>query len=697
MIINTDSPLKKISEDRFRRSALVEMIAKSIQDVARSAHPSVVYGLYGKWGEGKTSILNFVEEELQKSGEGDNITIAHFNPWIVGNEEALLKEFFQTIMVYPDDNVRQFFKQYGSLAIFASKTIVNAILPGIGTSLAAGLEGAKDALLDSESTISQYKNKVSSAIKGSGKHLLVLIDDIDRLDKDEIHAVLRLIRQVADFENVIYLVAMDVEMVSKAIAQYFGGGAVFDGRKFIDKIVQVPITIPPVPKRDFEQLVKEALTEILEHYTSKEEIALICEKVSPLMHTRRELIRFTNQLSFVLPSLKNEVNLNDLCVLEAIKSVSDEAYRSIYHNRAAFFHESNDVMIHIDKDKETQETQERYEQALESTISSVEYYRKHDLKEAIEGLFTWKHPFDQQKDIDDKRIYTSIYFAKYFTQLVPSGVIADTELDAYLLKLKDNSADDVSQWIEDKNGQYGFDEVQRALIYFVQHQVSKEDRRATASKLSIAVAVSSIGENVPYHIDAPESKTSFVAINLLQKYFTEQDPDYAGINVKDCSLLNETLKTIFDRAELNFSLNLLSSVNSFFTPREYDCKTPILILAERFKAEPIKEQMRRSKYLLEVLFNNWKSVDEESFEAYANSLLGSEDISIVTILAHFINGTDDANDINTFVYLFENQIELVLERVGKLSVEEKSKQAIRLFCANYRISLENLKVRRGEV
>lgn len=55
------------------------MIAKSIQECAVSAHPSLVYGLYGKWGEGKSSILNFVEEELLKSSMGDNITIAHFN------------------------------------------------------------------------------------------------------------------------------------------------------------------------------------------------------------------------------------------------------------------------------------------------------------------------------------------------------------------------------------------------------------------------------------------------------------------------------------------------------------------------------------------------------------------------------------------------------------------------------------------
>ena len=697
MIINTDTPLRTITEDRFRRSALVEMIAKSIQDIAASTHPCVVYGLYGKWGEGKTSILNFVEEELLKDGKKDNFTIAHFNPWIVGNEEALLKEFFQTIMVYPDEKVRQFFKQYGSLAIFASKTIVNAFLPGVGTSLAAGLEGAKEALADSEPTISQYKKKVSDAIKASGRHLLVLIDDIDRLDKDEIHAVLRLIRQVADFENVIYLVAMDVEMVSKAIAQYFGSGADFDGRKYIDKIVQVPITIPPVPQRDFEQLVCDDLNAVLKPFTSKGEISQICEKVSPLMHTRRESLRFTNQLAFVLPSLKHEVNISDLCVLEAIKSVSAEAYRSIYYNRAAFFHESSEVMALINKDKETQEVQKRYEQALEKTISSVEDYRKSALREAIEGLFTWQHPFDQQKDVDDKRIYTQIYFAKYFTQLVPSGIIADKELDAYLVNLKDNSADDVSKWIESKNEQYGIDEVKRALIYLVQHQETDEALRAIASKSAIAIAITSLGEHLPYHIESPESITSFVAINLLQKYFTEQDPDFAGLKVKDCFLLNDTLERIFERAELNFSLNLLASANSFYNPKGYDCKAPVLKLAERFKALPFKEQMMRSKYLLQVLFNNWKVVDEESFEAYAESLIGNEKFSIVGLLDHFINGTDDANDINTFVYLFEKQIELVLKRIGELTLEEKSKPAIRVFCANYRVALENMKIRRGEV
>ena len=673
----------------------MDMVVKSIQDLVTKAHPCVVYGIYGKWGEGKTSILNFIEEQLCKSGKDDDIAIAHFNPWIVGSEEAILREFFQSILVYPDETVRQLFKQYGSLAIFASKTIVNAIIPGVGSALAAGLEEAKKALANTEPTIGQYKKTVSEAIKSSGKHLLVIIDDIDRLDKNETHSVLRLIRQVADFENVIYLVAMDVDMVSKAISQYYGGGENFDGRKYIDKIVQVPITIPAVPHKEFESIVQEDLAAILDGYATGDEIAQICKDVTPLIWTRRELIRYCNQLAFVLPSLKDEVNISDLCVLEAIKIISSEAYQYIYKNRSAFFHEKNAVRVYMNREKETEEEQERYDTALNEVVSGIEKNRREVVKSAIDTLFTWKNPFDPQKDHDEKRIYTSTYFAKYFTQLVPTSIVPDTELNEYLKTLGEKNADEIAQWVKEKNEQYGFDEVERALVYFVQHTDSKEGRRVIASQLAIAVSISPLVENVPYHIEGSVSKSSFVAIRLLQTYFTEQDPDLAGLVLKDHALFNKTLTTIFERAPLNFSMNLLSSVNSFLIPKVHDCKEPVLALAAKYKALPFAEQMKRSKYTLQVLFNNWKLVDEESFDEYANKLLGVDGFPVLSILVKFIDGTDNVNDINTFVYLFENQLDLVNNAINLLTDEERKLPIVKVYCANYKVALENMKSRRG--
>lgn len=693
MHINNDNPLKTIAHDRFRRGSLVELVVRSIQDVASKPHPCVVYGLYGKWGEGKTSILNFVEEKLKGVGKKDKISITHYNPWLVGGEEALLREFFMSISEYPDEQVRRFIKQYGSLAILTSKTIVNAVVPGVGSLVAEGLESAKNALLDTEPTIYQLKQKVAKAIKLSKKHLLVIIDDLDRLDKNEIHCVLRLIRQVADFDNVIYLVAMDVEMVSKAIAQHYGDGDSYDGRKYIDKIVQVPITIPAMPKQEFERLVHDDLAVALKGFASKEEIRQICFEVALILRTRREVLRYCNQLTLVLPGLKGEVNISDLCILEAIKNVSFETYQSIYYNRSIFFHKVDSVKLLIDNDKETEAEKKRFETALEDAVSSVEPSRRKDIRNAIQGLFSPKEPFELQKDYDEKRICTSTYFIKYYTQLVPSDIIPDTELDGYLQTLGEKSVDDVAEWIDEKNEQYGLDEIERGLLYFVQHSATKEERRKVASQLSIAMSISTLGRNKPYHVEAGNSITSFVAIRLLQKCFTEQDPAFAGLIIRDKKLLSDTLVVIFDRAELNFSMNLLPSLGNFLRPKEFNFKESVSKLVERFKATPIEEQMRHSKFLLQVLFGYWKSVDKKSYNDYAFSLVEGGRVSVVELLERFIEGPNVADEIGTFVFLFEDQIEVINQRINDLQEGDKNRQAVKWYRANYKISLDNLKAR----
>lgn len=200
-MIEQDIPLFGINDACIGRSSMVELIVDSINEVVSCDHQCVVYGIYGKWGEGKTSLMNFIKNKLLSQGKTDNINIVEFNPWLVDNDEALLREFFLSIMADADEKARKIFCKYGSLAIFASKTIVNAIAPGIGSVMADGIEWAKNAMEDSKDTLAELKTKVSEAIKQSGKHIVVMIDDVDRLDKEELLTVLRLVRQVADFEN----------------------------------------------------------------------------------------------------------------------------------------------------------------------------------------------------------------------------------------------------------------------------------------------------------------------------------------------------------------------------------------------------------------------------------------------------------------------------------------------------------------
>ena len=51
-----DSPIRKISEDRLRRSEFVRRLADTLTDW--QTDESLVVGLYGPWGSGKSISLN---------------------------------------------------------------------------------------------------------------------------------------------------------------------------------------------------------------------------------------------------------------------------------------------------------------------------------------------------------------------------------------------------------------------------------------------------------------------------------------------------------------------------------------------------------------------------------------------------------------------------------------------------------------
>jgi len=78
MNIIQDIPLTEISQDKFGRTALVELIVDSINEVVSGQHSCVVYGIYGKWGEGKMSLMNFVKNRLVNQGKDDGITIKSY-------------------------------------------------------------------------------------------------------------------------------------------------------------------------------------------------------------------------------------------------------------------------------------------------------------------------------------------------------------------------------------------------------------------------------------------------------------------------------------------------------------------------------------------------------------------------------------------------------------------------------------------
>lgn len=63
-MIAQDSPLTQICDDKLGREPIVELIVDSNNHMISSDHECIVYGVYGKWGEGKTSLMNFIRERI---------------------------------------------------------------------------------------------------------------------------------------------------------------------------------------------------------------------------------------------------------------------------------------------------------------------------------------------------------------------------------------------------------------------------------------------------------------------------------------------------------------------------------------------------------------------------------------------------------------------------------------------------------
>ena len=680
----TDIPLSDIEKDMLGRESLVDLIVSSINELAECDHPCTVYGIYGKWGD-------FVKNRLLDKGKKDNLSIVEYNPWLVNSDEGLLREFFRSILKKtPDDTLKDLFKKYGSLAIFASKTIINAFLPKAGDVLAEGIGIAQTALEDSEDSVSELKSKVSDAIGKSGRHLIIMIDDVDRLDKEELHTTLRLIRQVADFHNCIYIVAMDVDMVSKAIGGYHGGGAPEDGRKYLDKIVQVPITLPHIAEIDMCMYATKELHDVLKGYVSENEISLIAERVSPFLSTIRSLKRYCNQLRFVLPDLNGEVNIEELCVLEAIKNVSSSAYDRIYENRASLQREIASSEYAEGEDRMAEIIDDNYAQAISDILENLTGHIKRVVESAIDRLFNLRSS-DYQSDLDEKRIVTSEYFMKYFVMKAPCNVIPDRKIN----ELQGLGADDARIMMEKWIGSYPASEIKRAVIQFIRSAPTSEEQSALASVMASALSVTSLAKGLPMYTNiSSQDISAFVPNAIIHRYMFSLDPETTRMNVVDPEQLDNTLKYIFSKSEMNYCMNMLSSSNRFFGTSTYDGHNVMPILTTRFQTLGFDEQFKYSKFLLSEFFRCWQKIEVDSYNAFADNLFSDSSIPYLKIFDKMIDGSNDSIDVETFVKLFYQQISAINAR---LSADESGRpfdrNSVKIYSANHRIIIRNLGLR----
>ncbi len=184
------------------------------------------------------------------------------------------------------------------------------------------------------------KAEVSEALETAGQRFVVFVDDIDRLAPDEIREVFKVIKAVADFPNVVYILAFDRRLVSEALRTSLG---IENGDAYLEKIVQAQFVLPVVS----HELLAQKLVNDLDRLfgtPGKDEIAIdtahwgnvLHDALSPLIQTPRDVVRIVNALIVTFPAVRGEVNPVDFIALEFLRVFVPTAYATIRDNKGKF-------------------------------------------------------------------------------------------------------------------------------------------------------------------------------------------------------------------------------------------------------------------------------------------------------------------------------------------------------------------------
>lgn len=334
----SDIPIENENEDILDRKEFVNALADSLINYQSS--DSLVVGLYGEWGSGKTSILNMVKNQIMsKTAELDQERrpiVFYFKPWNFSNANQLLQNFFDDLIYSIEfdksniwDGWKEDFRKYAQkvlpfldvaeplVSLFANAT------PWTKTGLEVGKQVIK--YVAEQPSLSMLRDKLIEKLKEINRKIVIFMDDIDRLDADQVMMVFRLVKQLVDFPNVLYVLAMDKGIVAKIVNESQG----IDGKKYLEKVVQVPIVVPQINPEVLVQYINDAFLKIYGNSWALDVRyrSMLYDGVLPVLHNLRDCKRLIDDFKFRSYSLIsaekkdllfNPVDLLGLCAISAL-------------------------------------------------------------------------------------------------------------------------------------------------------------------------------------------------------------------------------------------------------------------------------------------------------------------------------------------------------------------------------------------
>lgn len=326
-------------------------VARTVAEIIIQAQSRPIsIGVSGAWGIGKSSMIKLIHNELagRATGENNKFIFVEFNAWLYqgyDDARAALIEVVASVLLKEAqesksgiEKTKDLLKRvnwFRAAKVTASSAVALALgLPPVGL-IGEVFELGKKAVegqIDSddigeaketadkvgESASGLIKEKRTSsppkeihalrrsfeeALEEMGVTLVVLIDDLDRCLPETTISTLEAIRLLLFLKHTAFVIAADDQMIKHAVKRHFEGVDDDVVTNYFDKLIQVPIRVPPLGTQEVRAYMMMLFIENSSLDAEEKEMirAKVCEQLGKTWQGKRVDLPFIRTLNGSLP------------------------------------------------------------------------------------------------------------------------------------------------------------------------------------------------------------------------------------------------------------------------------------------------------------------------------------------------------------------------------------------------------------
>lgn len=368
--LGDDQPKKNPwTEDRLNYSPFAKRIADVV--ISQPAPDGYVIGIHGKWSTGKSTAINFIISFINKhNSENPDNQVIHidFRPWIISGHQDLIIAFFKILSEQLGGAEGRWRRRWrGPLGILqgttdnlvdAAATVALTIDPtgvaaGFGASVAKkSIDQLLSRFLKDPSLQTAYEN-LKKQLAQSGKRFLVTIDDIDRLEDNDVRAIMQMVKTIGQLPNVVYLLSYDRNIVSDILDKRSRG----DNPRFVEKIIQQELDLPKPSQSSLLSMLEEEISFLSEDVPDDMRwYYVVRDGLHRWIRSPRDVVRLSNAIKFAWPALEGELDPLDLLAMEGLRLFDPGAFAWVRDNRDFLLSEGRFLWPQDDERQKAAET-----------------------------------------------------------------------------------------------------------------------------------------------------------------------------------------------------------------------------------------------------------------------------------------------------------------------------------------------------